>query len=877
MKPTVVILCFLAGFTLTFPSPVMAQTGYPSQLEMLASLRSGSAQRILLAIESIKHDDLAGTLYRDLYHTAGSEPTSAMQASAAAKALGFVLVIGLDDDLHSLSEEEFTIKLAQLSRLLESVSPEVSGVAEEFQWRAVELMQFCTAYDFYRGLTGAELPPAMARLARFADNAAEELDKPFVVRNNLSLKLAAAVGFAGIVLQNASVSGLRRTPRQWLETAMRHIDETMWEYQSCDGGTSGYSEGPWYFRYAMISLLPFFNALDLHLDGGVLHADGRRIQSPLRDPRYHRLFEWIAMLRMPDGMLPPFEDTYRRTFFPELAMVAGILPHMEHLAWPNYEAARTPVPHTRISAELARTFDARVEFLTNAPLQPSGTSPLPLSSVMPAAGYAVFRSGWESDEGYVALIGKHGRARTHRSPVGSGHKHANETAFLLHAGGQLLALEPGYHSSSERDALIFGRQHNVILVDGRGADSTSFGSFLFGADTYMENDLVAGSNGMVSLRTRYQGADITRHAAVLDGRILVLRDDVSSAFTRTYTHQVHGSGRAAEGTFDAQFDAHRGIWTTDDMRLHAVVNACGSNVTHETVPRLHAPSSRRFAEHDAMYSSVTSRDAVFHSVLYPAPAGQHIESSTDTPCRGVSVTHLRADDEALFSLVNTTGGSISATTAALGGIETDAHGFFSILSTAGRPVAWMLDGGSFIRSQGRMSLSSSLPLRAILQTEPALWQFTARAEAPAVVTISVPFVVRDVRGAGVRSWAMRGGSLELEIDAACEAAIAFTSVTTGVDDDPAAAAGMHIDAPYPQPLASGGRHALTVPYELASRAVVRITIHDMLGRQVHGMSAVERPAGRHAVHLSGLPLPAGMYTLRIDNGRTQAQRMIVIQ
>ncbi len=854
----------------------MAQTGFPSQTEMLASLRSGSAQRILHAIEAIKHDDLAGTLYQDLFHTAGSEPASSMEASAAAKALGFVLVIGLDENMETLSEEEFTIRIARLSQLLESVSPEVSGVAEEFQWRAVELMQYCTAYDFYRGITGAELPPAMARLARFADNAAEELDKPFVVRNNLSLKLAAAVGYAGIVLQNASVSGLRRTPRQWLETAMLHIDETMWEYQSDDDANYGYSEGPWYFRYAMISLLPFFSALDLHLDGTALQTDEGTIPNPLRDPRYHRLFEWIAALRMPDGHLPPFEDTYRNTFFPELAIVAGIMPQMDHLVWPSFDTDCNPVSHARVSAELARTFDARVEFLSSGVLQPRATSTLPLAHVMPEAGYAVFRNGWESDAGYVALIGKHGRARTHRSPVGSGHKHANETAFLMHAGGKLLALEPGYHSSSERDALIYGRQHNVILVDGKAADSTSFGSFLFGTDAHMEKQLTTGSSGMVSVRTQYQGADITRHAAVLDGRILILRDEVSSAFSHTYTHQVHGNGSTAAGTFDARFNAHQGVWTAGDMRLHAVVQATQGAVLHEAVTRMHAPSSRHFAEHTAMYSSVTGRNATFHSVLYPVPSAVHVESSTHIPCDGVTVTQLRTDEEQLFSLVNATGGSISTSTDALGTVETNAHGFFSIRNTAGRPVAWMLDGGSFIRSQGRMSLSSSYSLRALLRTDEPAWHFAARADRPATVTISVPFVVHSVRGSGIRAWTMQSGSLQLDLDVACDAVIEFTSVTTSRSTPRASPAAMRIDAPYPQPFAPGEGHTLIVPYELASPSVVQIGLYDMLGRRVYSLAAAERSAGKHAARLEGLRLSPGSYVLRIQNGHAQAQRSIVI-
>ena len=67
----------------------------------------------------------------------------------------------------------------------------------------------------------------------------------------------------------------------------------------------------------MQNLIPFFLAIDVAFDGGDFTVAGRSAASPLRDPKYQRLLEWIATLRMPDGMLPPFEDTYFQAWFPE--------------------------------------------------------------------------------------------------------------------------------------------------------------------------------------------------------------------------------------------------------------------------------------------------------------------------------------------------------------------------------------------------------------------------------------------------------------------------------------------------------------------------------------------------------------------------------
>ncbi|MDT8325154.1 MAG: hypothetical protein RRA94_13670, partial [Bacteroidota bacterium] len=83
MKTAAVILGLLAGLLLTPSSvPVSAQTGQPTQVAKLALLRSGSPQLVENARETITHDDLARTLYRNLYHVAGSEPSSHVEASA---------------------------------------------------------------------------------------------------------------------------------------------------------------------------------------------------------------------------------------------------------------------------------------------------------------------------------------------------------------------------------------------------------------------------------------------------------------------------------------------------------------------------------------------------------------------------------------------------------------------------------------------------------------------------------------------------------------------------------------------------------------------------------------------------------------------------
>ncbi|MBN1448492.1 MAG: heparinase II/III family protein, partial [Bacteroidetes bacterium] len=502
---------------------------------------------------------------------------------------------------------------------------------------------------------------------------------------------------------------------------------------------------------------------------------------------------------------------------------------------------------------------------------------LPLSAVMPDAGYAVFRGGWEPDAMYVALIGKHGLARTHRSPVGSGHKQANETAFILHAGGELLATEPGYHSSDERTPLIFADHHNVILVDGKGADSTSFGSFLFGVDAFMEHGVVAGNSGMVSIRTRYQEADITRLAAVLNGRYLVLADEASSVRTRTFTHQIHGNGSTSRGTFSAAYNEHTGMWTAGEMRLHAVVHDASGTVSHVTQERKHAPSSRRFDTHEAMYSSVRGQRAVFHTVLHAAHQAQDVQAYTVNPLEGVTLTHIRSAKDQLLSVVNGTDGSITLHTPVLGAVETDAFGLFSILETAGRPDSWMLDGGSFIRLDGRMLLSSSQSLHAALLMETDTWRLVTTSGKPADILLRVPFHVYDINGSGVRNWDLQGNTLTLSVDESSDVSITFSSMPTSTEDIQLQPERLEIHALYPQPLKAGTVGTLTVAYELPDATTVRVVLSDMLGRPLRILPVALLPAGIHHARFSVADIPPGVYNIHIESGHSGAHRRIVIQ
>ena len=89
-----------------------------------------------------------------------------------------------------------------------------------------------------------------------------------------------------------------------------------------------------------------------------------------------------------------------------------------------------------------------------------GQPPAYTSILLPYAGYAVMRSGWEHDALWAVFDGGH---------FGYGHQHEDKLQLLVHAYGRLLLGEGGnyaYDDSEMRRYVLSTRAHNTVRVDG---------------------------------------------------------------------------------------------------------------------------------------------------------------------------------------------------------------------------------------------------------------------------------------------------------------------------------------------------------------------------------------------------------------------------
>ncbi|TGE29030.1 heparinase II/III domain-containing protein [Hymenobacter metallicola] len=572
-------------------------------------------------------------LYAGVYQSALASPTvdntsSDGRRSRATLAKNAAFVALLDrkvshNTLGSLSQQERAALVASSRNLLETMNTNVEAYAtlsttssyNEWQWRSKELIDYLIAYDLLRGTgeTDETLVLGKRKLQEFAGNLDSQSVKPFrpvsfisldfykQVKNNHTLMTAAALGMAAVVLNDVgSATHASRRPTAWINHGLFNIDNVLWQdaqRQSDPAVVAGYAEGPYYFKYAFLNCLPFFRAMGNFLPDNTLPysfgSTTRAIRNPYYDPRYDQLYDWVTAILLPDGRLPALEDSYVDMGMPELAL-AGKSKYVK----PLHLSALSSKQLNSLTAQLRdATVDMRAAYLA-ANLTPTPPTN-PTLTALPHSGNLIFRSGNDSLASYLHVYGKSGLAQTNSG----GHSQADASSFLLHAYGQLLALDPGYLSYGRRDSLGKAPNHNLILVDNAGpaigAPSTPNDAPATIRNTFQTDKLAYGE-----VQTTYQGATITRKTLFIRNSYYLLADFVQAAAAHTYTWQLHGygleNGSAATGTFTDKLAAGEGIWQKNGAGLLAHVTATGGATSYTKATNRHELTYNQSEKHTTL-------------------------------------------------------------------------------------------------------------------------------------------------------------------------------------------------------------------------------------------------------------------------------------
>jgi oligo-alginate lyase len=165
---------------------------------------------------------------------------------------------------------------------------------------------------------------------------------------------------------------------------------------------------------------------------------------PYGEPSMRGMFEAPLRFAMPDGTLPPFNDSGATSL------------------WSNhryYEIAYQRFQEPVFASYLGKANRGLDALLWGAETLPSTTPAALQSALFPEAGYAVLRSGQGSAASYAALD---------FGPHGGWHGHYDKLGFVFFARGGLLGVDPGTQSYAAPTHTTWDKvtlAHNTVVVD----------------------------------------------------------------------------------------------------------------------------------------------------------------------------------------------------------------------------------------------------------------------------------------------------------------------------------------------------------------------------------------------------------------------------
>ena len=110
------------------------------------------------------------------------------------------------------------------------------------------------------------------------------------------------------------------------------------------------------------------------------------------------------------------------------------------------------------------------------------------------------------------------------------------------------------------------------------------------------------------------------------------------------------------------------------------------------------------------------------------------------------------------------------------------------------------------------------------------------------------------------------------INAAHPVTTAYLEVLTSVPGEDGRKGSFRLDQNFPNPF----NPVTSISYTLAAAAAVRVTVHDILGREVAVLVEREMTGGTHTATFDASDCSTGAYVCRLTAGRRAASRMMIL-
>ncbi len=836
-------------------------------------------------LDSGTYRTIYNAVFRDAFASVPADNTTSNGRRARAtlaKNAVFVLLVDRGPAgpfFTTLSPGDRASLVATVERIFTECNTSVNAITiadpsayDDWQWRTKDMIDLLAAYDMAQtaGISRTVLDTARRRLQQYAGNLYRESTRSILgftffglVKNNHALMTAGALGVAAVTLNDATSTDEAEQPERWIAAALWNMDNVLWRdggRQSNPDSLAGYAEGPHYFRYAFLNLLPLIRSLRHFLPDTTLaltfNGTTRQIRHPWYDPSFTLLYEWASRIRTPDGLQPPIDDSFTGEAFPELALAGN----------PRYNTAIAG-GDSKLAAQLNSTVDMRANYLA------CGTDSEQWNDsamqALPAAGDLVFRSSWGPNAAYMHITAEHGNART----AGAGHNQADETSFMIQLGNQALALDPGYLKYDRRAEVGNAANHNMILVDGSGPAIGTPG-IPGGADAYISNAVDFASLDYALATTAYSGASFARHAFFIDNRYFVLADLVTATAPHRYTWQLHGNGISGGDTINgrctAALDHGAATWSRGNATLLAQVTSRAGAARFDTVAGRHELTYDSAAPHTALTVETSGRSASeFVAVLAPATAGDALPDIVSRPTPEAAVISTDNGFNLFIAQADTADIQIPDTISHIAGkIYTDAAVTYLGRDTTGNVLRATIVDGTHVAAMGYGTILTTERGTLVLEDDGTRFIRGYYSRAGQIIVPSMRFIT-NVQGDAVEQWTYGPGLGAMTISVS--GAGWFVAESGEIGDTPAkhptgvrGSIGQLTEA----------NNELRVEYSADGGSAARLIVYNALGEQA--ASAELDPAGSIA-GLGIAQLASGVYlvTLQID-GTAAAHRKLLI-
>jgi len=272
------------------------------------------------------------------------------------------------------------------------------------------------------------------------------------------------------------------------------------------------------------------------------------------------------------------------------------------------------------------------------------------------------------------------------------HEHPDNMSFIIHAYGELLAMDSGYISFTQHDLVKYADNHSLILVDGEGPSASNTATS-GGTNAFIVNYFDLPNTDYAEVETSYQNTDFVRNVSFINDSFFIVSDIISAEDTHTYDWLLHGNGGGDTGN-SFQLTDNGSVYNVNGIQLSLFINSA-NEITLSGHDDYHEIGYNNTGEHTVTKASMDAEDTAISAFLIPAAESREIVYTPLEPANGTGGI-IEFDNKKTLSLVKNNG---DTTTVVLEEIEISTDALATVVSKSTSIIPEIIQlktGSSFV-------------------------------------------------------------------------------------------------------------------------------------------------------------------------------------